>query len=65
VRAGGVIAVRYSPSGTVRWRLDGRTGISRHGTVVRIRAPRATGLYGLFVLQDGHADRAIVTVVPA
>jgi hypothetical protein len=59
-----VIAVRYSPSGTVRWRLDGRTGISRDGTV-RIRAPRATGRYGLFVSQDGHADRAIVMVVPA
>ena len=64
VRAGGVIAVRYSGAGTVRWRLDGRTGISRHGTV-RIRAPLTTGRYGLFVLQDGHADRAIVTVVPA
>ena len=64
VRAGGVIAVRYSGAGSVRWRLDGRTGISRHG-IVRIRAPRAYGRYGLFVLQDGHADRAIVTVVPA
>jgi hypothetical protein len=63
VRAGGVIAVRYSPIGTVRWRLGGRTGISRHGTV-RIRAPRVPGRYGLFVLQGGHADRAIVTVVP-
>jgi hypothetical protein len=64
VRAGGVIAVRYSGAGTVRWRLDGRTGISRHGTV-RIRAPLTPGRYGLFVLQDGHADRAIVTVVAA
>ena len=64
VRAGGVLAVRYSGTGTVRWRLDGRTGISRHGTV-RIRAPHVPGRYGLFVLQDGHADRAIVTVVPA
>ena len=64
VRAGGVIAVRYSGAGTVRWRLDGRTGISKHGTV-RIRAPLTTGRYGLFVLEDGHADRAIVTVVPA
>ena len=64
VRAGGVIAVRYSGAGTVRWRLGGRTGISRHGTV-RIRAPLAPGRYGLFVLQYGHADRAIVTVVPA
>jgi hypothetical protein len=63
VRAGGVIAVRYSGAGTVRWRLDGRTGISKHGTV-RIRAPLAPGRYGLFVLQDGHADRAIVTVAP-
>ncbi|MEP6979118.1 MAG: FlgD immunoglobulin-like domain containing protein [Thermoleophilia bacterium] len=63
VRAGGVIAVRYSPRGTVRWRLDGRTGISRRG-IVRIRAPLAPGRYGLFVLQDGHADRAIVTVAP-
>ena len=63
VRAGGVIAVRYSGAGTVRWRLDGRTGISRHRTV-RIRAPLVPGTYGLFVLQDGHADRAIVTVVP-
>ena len=63
VRAGAAISVRYSGAGTVRWRLDGRTGISRHGTV-RIRAPRAVGRYGLFVLQDGHADRAIVTVVP-
>ena len=62
VRAGGVIAVRYSGAGTVRWRLGGRTGISRHG-IVRIRAPRAFGRYGLFVLQYGHADRAIVTVV--
>ncbi len=64
VRAGGVIAVQYSPGGTVRWRLDGRTGISSRGTL-RIRAPRAAGRYGLFVLQEGHADRAIVTVVPA
>jgi hypothetical protein len=64
VRAGGVIAVGYSGAGTVRWRLGGRTGISKHGTV-RIRAPLAPGRYGLFVLQDGHADRAIVTVVPA
>ncbi|MDX6489021.1 MAG: hypothetical protein QOK13_1636 [Gaiellaceae bacterium] len=64
VRAGGAIAVRYSGAETVRWRLDGRTGISKHG-IVRIRAPRAVGRYGLFVLQDGHADRAIVTVVPA
>jgi hypothetical protein len=63
VRAGGVIAVRYSPVGAVRWRLGGRTGISRYGTV-RIRAPRVPGRYGLFVLQGGHADRAIVTVVP-
>ena len=64
VRAGGVIAVRYSGAETVRWRLGARTGISRHGTV-RIRAPLAPGRYGLFVFQDGHADRAIVTVVPA
>jgi hypothetical protein len=64
VRAGGVIAVRYSGAGTVRWRLGTRTGISRHGAV-RIRAPHVPGRYGLFVLQDGHADRAIVTVVPA
>jgi hypothetical protein len=64
VRAGGAIAVRYSGAGAVRWRLAGRTGISQHGTV-RIRAPRAVGRYVLFVLQDGHADRAIVTVVPA
>ena len=64
VRVGRAIVVRYSPGGTVRWRLDGRTGISRHGTV-RIRAPLAPGRYGLFVLQDGHADRAIVTVVPS
>ena len=64
VRAGGVIAVRYSEAGTVRWRLGGRTGISKHGTV-RIRAPRVPGRYGLFVLQGAHADRATVTVVPA
>ncbi len=63
VRAGSAIVVRYSPGGTIRWRLDGRTGISRHG-FVRIRAPRQPGRYGLFVRQDGHADRAIVTVVP-
>lgn len=64
VRAGGVIAVRYSGGPTVRWRLGGRTGIARHGRV-RIRAPLTPGRYGLFVLQGGHADRAIVTVVPA
>jgi FlgD Ig-like domain len=62
-RPGGLVLARYSPTGAVRWRLANKSGFGRNG-VVRLRAPRQPGRYGLFVLQDGHVDRATVLVAP-
>jgi hypothetical protein len=60
-KAGGAIAVRFGPVGTVRWTLHGRTGVARHGKL-RIKAPAQPGRYTLYVLSGGHADRATVVV---
>ena len=59
--AGGSVAVRFGPVDTVRWRLNGNTGIARHGRL-KIRAPGVPGTYTLYVLSGGHADRATVFV---
>ena len=60
-RAGGAVAVRFGPVPTVRWRLNGNTGVARHG-MLRIKAPAQPGRYTLYVLFAGHADRATVVV---
>jgi hypothetical protein len=59
--AGGAIAVRFGPVDTVRWRLNGITGVARHGKL-KIKAPGLPGTYTLYVLSGGHADRATVVV---
>jgi hypothetical protein len=59
--SGGAVAVRFGPVDTVRWRLNGATGIARHGRL-RIAAPAQPGTYTLYVLSGGHADRATVVV---
>lgn len=45
----------------VRWRFDGRSGVTRSGTL-RLRAPALPGRYPLIVRANGHADRAVVVV---
>ncbi len=46
---------------SVRWRLAGRTGVARPGTL-RLRAPDTPGRYFLTVRAGTHAARAIVIV---
>jgi hypothetical protein len=61
-RPGGRIAVRVSTdSPTVSWRLGGRTGGARRGTVV-LRAPNRQGVFRLYVWANGHAAKAAVVV---
>lgn len=45
----------------VQWRFDGRSGVTRQGTL-RLRAPALPGRYALIVSANGHADRAVVVV---
>lgn len=45
----------------LRWRLDGRAGSARPGTV-RLQAPASPGRYVLAVEANGHVDRATVVV---
>jgi hypothetical protein len=61
--AGGVVAVRFGPLRTAHWLLGGRRGVARNGRL-RIRAPQRPGSYTLFVVADGHGDRARVVVSP-
>jgi hypothetical protein len=61
-RPGGRIAIRVSTDApTVEWRLNGRTGTARRGTLI-LRAPRRPGFYRLFVTAAGHAAKAAVVV---
>ena len=61
-RPGGRIAIRVSTdSPTVEWRLNGRSGTARRGTLI-LRAPRRPGFYRLFVAANGHAAKAAVIV---
>lgn len=50
-----------SDAARIRWRLNGRTGVARPGTL-RLRAPDRPGRYALVVSTNGHADRATVVV---
>jgi hypothetical protein len=61
-RPGGRIAIRVSTdSPTVEWRLHGRAGTARRGTLF-LRAPQRPGFYRLFVAAAGHAAKAAVVV---
>ena len=62
VVAGARFAVRVSADARlVRWRLGGRSGVARPGTLV-LRAPRQKGRYTLAVSTRGHSARAAVFV---
>lgn len=61
-RPTGRFALRVSSDAKlVRWRLNGRTGSARPGTL-RLRAPKAPGRYSLFVTSVGHGERVVVIV---
>jgi hypothetical protein len=45
----------------VEWRLHGRRGIARPGTL-HLRAPAKRGVYRLYVVAAGHAAKALVVV---
>ncbi len=62
VRPGGKFAIRVSTDApTVRWLLNGRTGVARRGTI-KLRAPRKQGVYRLYVAAGDHAAKATVVV---
>lgn len=62
VAAGSRFALRVSSDArTVRWRLGGRSGVVRPGTL-RIRAPLQKGQFTLTVTANGHTARAAVFV---
>jgi hypothetical protein len=46
---------------TVSWRLHGRSGVARAGTL-RLRAPKTAGVYHLYVTAAGHSATATVVV---
>jgi hypothetical protein len=61
-RPGGRFAIRVSTDApTVEWRLHGRSGTTRRGTM-HFRAPRTRGVYHLYVYAGGHAARCAVVV---
>jgi hypothetical protein len=55
-------AVRVSTDApTVHWRLHGRTGVQRRGTL-HFRAPAKKGVYHLYVFVGNHAAQSTVVV---
>ena len=59
---GGSFAIlALSQARTLRWSLDGRSGVARPGTL-RLRAPDEPGRYVLRVDANGHVERAVVVV---
>ena len=59
---GGRFAIlALSQARTIRWTLDGRSGVARPGTL-RLRAPDEPGRYVLRVDANGHVERALVVV---
>ncbi len=61
VRPGGRFFLRVSTDApTVSWKLHGRSGVERAGTM-RLRAPKKAGVYHLYVTAAGHS--AVSTVV--
>jgi hypothetical protein len=62
VRPRGRFAIRVSTDApTVRWKLHGRSGIARRGTL-HFTAPKASGVYFLYVMVGSHAARCAVVV---
>jgi len=62
VRPGGRFAIRVSTDApTVQWRLHGRSGIARRGTL-HFTAPRQAGVFFLYVFVGNHAARCAVVV---
>ncbi len=62
VKPGGRFALRVSTDApTVDWRLHGRSGTERSGTL-HFRAPKTAGVYRLYVSAAGHAARCTVVV---
>jgi hypothetical protein len=61
VAPGGRFYIRVSADAPVRWRLGGRQGTVKPGTIV-LRAPRKAGTYRLYVSLGGHAAGARVKV---
>jgi hypothetical protein len=62
-RPGGKFALRVSTDAPlVHWRLHGRSGVQRSGTL-HFRAPKSTGVFQLYVFAAGHAARCTVVVI--
>jgi hypothetical protein len=62
VKPGGKFALRVSTDAPrVNWRLHGRSGVQRSGTL-HFRAPKSTGVYRLYVFAGGHAAKCTVVV---
>jgi hypothetical protein len=62
VKPGGRFAIRVSTDApTVEWRLHGRSGAERRGTL-HFRAPKQTGVYTLYVSVANHAAKCTVVV---
>lgn len=60
VRAGGTFALRVSTDAPlVHWTLHGRSGTARRGTL-KLRAPKAPGVFKLYVIAAGHAASCTV-----
>ena len=63
VKPGGSFALRVSTDApTVQWRLHGRSGTERRGTL-HFRAPKTRGVYRLYVTVAGHSAVCAVVVV--
>lgn len=62
VSPGRRFAIRVSADApSVRWKLRGRTGVARTGTL-HFTAPRASGVFFLYVFVGDHAARCAVVV---
>ena len=62
VRPGGRFAIRVSTDApTVQWKLHGRAGVARRGTL-HFTAPRQAGVFFLYVFVGNHAARCAVVV---
>jgi hypothetical protein len=62
VKPRGRFAIRVSTDApSVRWRLHGRSGVEKRGTL-HFRAPAKRGVYHLYVFVGSHAARCAVVV---
>lgn len=62
VRPGGRFALRVSTDyPTVSWKLRGRSGVQRTGTL-RFRAPKSVGVFRLYITAGTHSAKCTVVV---